>query len=99
MIILTKRRYCFRNGAEKIETIGGGAIETVPDWVAKTELFELAAAGGNIMEIADKSRKVTEEAPAKKSGKDEEPKVEEKSGAEEESKAEKKPAARKAAAK
>ncbi len=74
MIILTKRRYCFRNGNEKIETIGGGAIETVPDWVAKTELFELAVAGGNIMEIADKSRKVTEEAPVVEDTTEEEPK-------------------------
>ena len=87
MIILTKRRYCFRNGNEKIETIGGGAIETVPEWVAKTELFELAVAGGNIMEIADKSRKVTEEAPAEVPVNDEEPKEAKKPAA-------KKPAAR-----
>lgn len=59
MIILTKKRYCFRNGSEKFETAGGDAIETVPDWVAETELFELAVEGGNILEISSKSRKVS----------------------------------------
>jgi hypothetical protein len=59
MIILTKKRYCFRNGNDKFETAGGDAIETVPDWVAETELFELAVEGGNILEISSKGRKVS----------------------------------------
>lgn len=60
MQILTKKRFCFRNGEEKVETAGGGAIETVPDWVAKTRLFDLAVSDGNIIELAVKSRKVAE---------------------------------------
>lgn len=62
MIILTKKRYCFRNGDVKVETAGGGAIETVPDWVAQTPLFKLASEGGNIYEMKSKGRTVTESA-------------------------------------
>lgn len=59
MIILTKKRYCFRDGNEKVETAGNSLVETVPDWVAKTPLFKLAAEEGNILEISSKGRKVT----------------------------------------
>lgn len=65
MIILTKKRYCFRNGDVKVETAGGGAIETVPDWVAETPLFKLASEGGNIYEMKNKGRTVTEQTPKK----------------------------------
>lgn len=59
MIILTKKRYCFRDGNEKVETAGNSVVETVPDWVANTPLFQLAAEEGNILEISSKGRKVT----------------------------------------
>lgn len=60
MQILTKKRFCFRDGADGVvTTAGGGAIEVVPDWVAKTPLFNLAAADGDIMELSTKQRKVS----------------------------------------
>ena len=59
MIILTKKRFCFRNGDVKIETQGKNIVETVPDWVAKTPLFDLAVNDGDILEISSKGRTVS----------------------------------------
>lgn len=62
MQILTKKRYIFKNGEEQFVTQGGMVIESVPDWIAKDDLFKVAVDNGNIVEIASKSRAVTEQA-------------------------------------
>lgn len=65
MIILTKKRFCFRNGNEKIETAGNGIVETVPDWVAETPLFQLAVNDGALLEVKSKGRTVSKAKPKK----------------------------------
>lgn len=62
MIILSKRRYQFKNGDERVITQGNGVIETVPDWVAKTDLYQDAEAEGNIMEVKTSEKTVTSRA-------------------------------------
>lgn len=73
MIILTKKRFCFRNGNEKIETAGNGIVETVSDWVAETPLFDLAVNDGDILEISSKGRTVSKAKSKKAAEKAEEP--------------------------
>lgn len=51
MTILTKKRFCFRNGDTRYETQGNSIIEEAPDWVAKTELYEMAVKEGSILEV------------------------------------------------
>lgn len=62
MQIMSKKRYCFKNGNDVVITEGQNIIQTVPDWVAETPLYAIAEAGGNIVELADKGRAVTEAA-------------------------------------
>lgn len=66
MRILTKRKYQFGYGENKIITAGGYAIEDVPDWVKDDPLFKLAKADGDIeiMEVKPQiqvSKKKTKE--------------------------------------
>ena len=65
MQILTKKPYLFKNGDEKFISKGGMVIEICPDWIAQTPLYKLAAAEGNIVELAAKGRTATEDAPKK----------------------------------
>lgn len=60
MQIMSKKRYCFKNGNDVVITEGQNIIQTVPDWVAETPLYAIASAGGNIVELATKGRSVTE---------------------------------------
>lgn len=42
MHILTKQALRFRNGAETFLAMGGGNIQSAPDWVGQTALFKAA---------------------------------------------------------
>lgn len=59
MIILSKKKYQFKNGDERVITQGGGIIETVPEWIVKDPLYKDAEAEGNIYEIANTEKTVT----------------------------------------
>ena len=67
MTIMTKKKFCFRNGDEKVETQGNNIIETVPDWVAETELYQLAAAEESVLEVkaTNTTKTVTDKAKKK----------------------------------
>ena len=66
MRILTKRKYQFGYGENKIITAGSYAIEDVPDWVVDDPLFKLAKADGDIEVMEEKPQiQVTEETKPK----------------------------------
>ena len=66
MRILTKRKYQFGYGENKIITAGNYAIEDVPDWVVDDPLFKLAKADGDIEVMEEKPQiQVTEETKPK----------------------------------
>lgn len=80
MRILTKKKYQFGSGENKVISSGNYVIEDVPDWVEKDPLFKLAKEDGDIevleakiqssyvkVEAEDKSKEVKTDVKAKKS--------------------------------
>lgn len=57
MVILSKKRFGFKGPSPGVffTTLGGMAIETAPDWIKDTWLYDLAAADGDIVELKDNS--------------------------------------------
>lgn len=53
MVILSKKRFGFKGPSPGVffTTQGGMAIETAPDWIKNTWLYDLAAADGDIVEL------------------------------------------------
>ncbi len=54
MRILTKKSFLFngKNG-ETFTTMGGGTIETAPDWIENDKMFGWAMADGDLVKVAD----------------------------------------------
>ena len=51
MVILSKKRFQFKNSEGGLfVTAGGMAIETAPDWIKKHPLYALAVKDGSIVE-------------------------------------------------
>ena len=58
MQILTKKRYQFTNGEEKVVTQGNFVVENVPDWVKKDDFFKMAVDDGDILVLEGKGKVV-----------------------------------------
>jgi hypothetical protein len=55
MVILTKRKFMFRNAdGEYFISKGGMVIEDAPDWIPSTRIYGLALADGDIVEVKGK---------------------------------------------
>ncbi|WP_302530233.1 hypothetical protein [Megamonas funiformis] len=54
MRILTKKKYQFGSGENKVISSGNYVIEDVPDWVEKDPLFKLAKQDGDIEVLEEK---------------------------------------------
>lgn len=70
MIILTKKRFQFKSPSGDIFISAGNmAIESAPDWVQKTTLYEWGASDGDIVEVKGTSTKDEDAAVAEMEGK------------------------------
>lgn len=66
MVILTKRKFMFRNAdGECFISKGGMAIENAPDWIPSTRIYGLALADGDIVEVKGNSAEAETVAVAK----------------------------------
>lgn len=58
MVILTKRKFMFRNAdGECFISKGGMVIENAPDWIPSTRIYSLALADGDIVEVKGNTQK------------------------------------------
>ena len=58
MVILTKRKFMFRNAdGECFISKGGMVIENAPDWIPSTRIYNLALADGDIVEVKGNTQK------------------------------------------
>ena len=52
MVILTKKKFMFRNVVgDTFTTKGGMIIEDAPDWIQSTQLYEWAVGDGDLVEV------------------------------------------------
>ena len=66
MVILTKRKFMFRNAdGECFISKGGMVIENAPDWIPSTRIYGLALADGDIVEVKGNSAEAETVAVAK----------------------------------
>lgn len=55
MFIQSNQAFRFRNGGDKFE-IPAHFVGQVPDWVTKTDLYQLAGKGGNITFLGEPAK-------------------------------------------
>ncbi len=66
MLILTKKKFMFRNAdGDAFTTKGGMLIEEAPEWIAKQLLYTLAKDDGDIVEVKGNSEAAEAVAVAK----------------------------------
>lgn len=77
MLILTKKKFMFRNAdGDAFTTKGGMLIEEAPEWIAKQLLYTLAKDDGDIVEVKGRGEAAETVAVAKATEAVEEPAVE-----------------------
>lgn len=66
MVILTKRKFMFRNAdGECFISKGGMVIEDAPDWIVSCRIYGLALADGDLVEVKGNTQKAETAAVAK----------------------------------
>ena len=66
MVILTKRKFMFRNAdGECFISKGGMVIEDAPDWIVSCRIYGLALADGDLVEVKGNTQKAETVAVAK----------------------------------